>query len=91
MASYLLHQLRDGTPVGVWTEVDYYYDPRYEDRFAQYGQSVIAARGDSVTWEDYAEQLASKTPTPTAMWDLFEHDEAALKDILRAAQNSLES
>lgn len=75
----------------MWSEFDYYYDPRYEDDFEAYGQQVIAARGSDVTWADYAEQLASKTPTPTAMWDLYEHADAALKDVLRDAQNSLQS
>ena len=89
MTNYLLHQKRDGTPIGVWTETSHYYDTRNKQHEA-YGQNVVAAKGSETEWEDYTEQLASKTPTPTAMWDLYDHPEAELPTVLQDARNSLE-
>lgn len=86
MAEYLLHQGRDGVPVGVFFEDEHYYLPATKNHEA-YGVAVVAARGPEISWEDYAEQLASKSPSPTAMWDLYESDEADLEDVLLAARS----
>lgn len=86
MAKYLLHQGRDGVPVGVFFEDEHYYLPTTKNHEA-YGVAVVTARGSETSWDDYAEQLASKSPSPNAMWDLYESDEASLEDVLLAARN----
>jgi hypothetical protein len=86
MAEYLLHQSRDGTPLGVFFQDEHYYLPETKSHEA-YGVAVVADRGSETSWEDYAEQLASKSPSPRAMWDLYESDEADLEDVLLAARN----
>lgn len=85
MAEYLLHQGRDGTPLGVFFDGEHYYLPETQSHEA-YGVSVVEARGPETSWEDYAEQLASKSPSPQGMWDLYDSDEADLEDVLLAAR-----
>ena len=87
MPNYLIHFTRDGEPVGVWTENDHYYFPS-KQQHEEYGKSVIEARGTSVPWEDFADQLAFKTPAPTAMWDTVDHPSAPLYQILVDVRDS---
>lgn len=81
MSKFLIHQKRDGTPVGVFNETDHYYrstDAHHE----RYGIAVVSSRGYAFTWADFVEQQASKTPGPTAMWDTYDSDKAMLADVL---------
>ena len=84
MATYLLHLGRNGVPLGVFFEDEHFY-PESARSHERYGQSVMDARGSDTNWLDYAEQLASKSPSPQGMWDLYEANEADLEDVLEAA------
>ena len=90
MALFLLHQGRDGVPVGVWRSPEESYYPAGSEAKKSYGEAVMANMGDATTWEDWSEQLASKFPGPKDQWDLFEADgtlelnevlDEALKDL----------
>lgn len=86
MAKFLLQQVLSGTPIGVWDEDgNHYYTPEYADRFEKYGQLAMDSRGVATSWDDWCEQQASKTPSPNAMWDIYEHPGAPLEDILQDA------
>ena len=90
MSNYLLHQRRDGMPVGIFTEQDYYYLPT-EKAAQNYGVSVVESRGPDTHWEDWIEQLASKTPSPKAQWDLYDAPIGAdLKATLMDARRSMD-
>ena len=88
MTSYLLHQRRDGTPVGIFTEQDYLYEALDKSHEA-YGVSVVESRGPDTEWSDWIEQLASKTPSPRAMWDIYEHDDDTLENVLQEARDDM--
>ena len=85
VTEYLLHQGRNGVPLGVFFHDEHYYLPETRPHEA-YGVAVMSDRGHATSWEDYAEQLASKSPSPRAMWDLYETDEADLEAVLLAAR-----
>lgn len=87
MSNYLLHQKRDGTPVGVFDETSHYYLPT-EKAAEAYGVAAVATRGTDTTWDDFMEQQASKSPAPRAMWDTYESDEDGLEYVLEAARNA---
>jgi hypothetical protein len=72
MALYLLHQGRDGVPVGVWRAPDDFFYPAANAAKQEYGKAVIANMGDASTWEEFSEQLAEKFPTAQDQWDQFE-------------------
>ncbi len=74
MANYLLHQGRDGVPVGVWRSPDESYYPEGSEAKKSYGEAVMANMGNRTTWEDWTDQLASKFPTAQDQWDIFEAD-----------------
>lgn len=88
MANYLLHQRRDGTPMGVFTEKAHYYHPDSKTHQG-YGVAVVAARGSEVEWEDWIDQLAEKTPGPSDMWDVFPAPARPLADVLDEARSNL--
>lgn len=86
MAKFLLQQTLYGTPIGIWNEAgEHYYSPDFSDRFEKYGQLVMDSRGVATSWDDWCEQQASKTPSPSAQWDIYEHPDAPLDDILQDA------
>ena len=85
MAEYLLHQGRNGVPLGVFFRDEHYYLPETKSHEA-YGVAVMEARGFATSWEDYAEQLASKSPSPRGMWDRYESDGGDLERVLLAAR-----
>lgn len=88
MANFLLHQKRDGTPMGVFTERGHYYHPDSKEH-QSYGLAVVGSRGSEVSWEDWIDQLANKTPGPNDMWEVFPSGPAALVDVLEDARNDL--
>lgn len=90
MAQYLLHQGRDGVPVGVWRAPDDFYYPITQKSKEAYGKAVIANMGDATTWEEFSEQLASKFPGPKDQWDIFEADSTLeLEEVLDEATKDL--
>lgn len=91
MARYLLHQARSGEVLGVWFENDSAYVPTLQgDRAQTYGQAVMDSRGPATEWDDYAEQLASKSPAPNYMWDQFSHYSSVLSEVLAGARQATE-
>lgn len=88
MANYLIHQRRDGTPMGVFTEKSHYYHPDSK-KHQTYGLQVVGARGSEVEWEDWIDQLADKTPGPNDMWDIYPAESRPLVDILSEARDNL--
>lgn len=83
MPNYLLHQLRDGSPIGVFDEDgEHYYLANQAPLHEDYGVSVVEAKGADPDWEDWIDQLASKSPSPRAMWDVYPHEQAPLEDVL---------
>ena len=90
MALFLLHQGRDGVPVGVWRARDDVYYPDDQKVKEAYGKSVMADMGTEVTWADWCERLASKIPGPTDQWDTVEADGTyELFEVLDEARASL--
>ena len=90
MAQYLLHQGRDGVPVGVWRAPDDSYYPASQKSKEAYGKAVIANMGDATTWEEFIEQLASKFPGPKDQWDIFDADGTLeLEEVLDEATKDL--
>lgn len=87
MSQYLLHQKRDGTPMGVFSETDHYYDPEFASGHENYGTSVVGSKGPATDWDDWADQLASKTPSPTDNWDIYNHPSAPLEQVLSDASD----
>lgn len=89
MANYLLHQNRDGTPVGVWSSpTDFFYGPQYQDKVA-YGKSVVSNQGSETTWDDFCDQMASKFPSPHDQWDVYATDGSLeLSEVLSEAQEN---
>jgi hypothetical protein len=75
--------------VGIFTETRHFY-PAESRQHEEYGAAVVASRGPKTSWEDWAEQLASKTPSPLAMWDLYDHAPADLHAVLIDAIAALE-
>ena len=74
MALYLIHQGRNGVPVGVWRSPDEYYYPADQKAKETYGINVMKSMGSDVSWDDWIEQLASKFPGPQDQWDTYEAD-----------------
>lgn len=93
MADYLLHSLPNGKPVGVFSETESYYDPKFNAERAQRAVDLVRSKPDARSWQDWADSLASRNPTsPDIMtWDLFPHRRATLRRVLRDAQNRIES
>lgn len=85
MARYLLHQNRSGAPIGVFSEKGHFYFSQFENREA-YGVSVVESRGPDTPWDEWVEAQASKSPSPTDMWDIYDHANASLETVLRAAK-----
>lgn len=85
MTKYLLHQTKDGTPVGVFSEDEHYYLPT-EKAKERYGIALVATRGPETSWEDFMEQQASRWPGPNDMWDIYDSDEDGLEFVLDAAR-----
>ncbi len=91
MPDFLIHQRRDGYPVGVWTENAHYYDPTVPASFKQSGEGLVKGRDPKkMSWNDFAEQQASKTPGPGGQWDIVDHREQPLSDVLNDIQNTME-
>lgn len=88
MTNYLIHQKRDGTPMGVFTETAHYYHPDSKNH-QPYGVSVVAARGSEVEWDDWIDQVADKMPGPTDTWEVFPDDDRPLADVLDEARSDL--
>lgn len=88
MTNFLLHQKRDGTPMGIFTEKAHYYHPDSKDH-QSYGVAVVASRGSEVEWEDWIDQVADKTPGPTDMWEIYPAEARPLVDVLNDARNNL--
>lgn len=82
MPEYLIHQSRNGTPLGIFSEVEHYYPPEHASQEA-YGEAVIATKGSAMTWDEFVEQQASKSPAPKAMWDIYESDKDSMEDIFQ--------
>lgn len=81
MAKYLIHQKRDGTPMGVFSDKEHLYFEHHKSH-ETYGLAVIDSRGLATPWPEWAEAQASKSPGPTDMWDLYEHEPAPLLTVL---------
>lgn len=89
MADYLIHQTRDGNPVGVFTENDHYYFPSSVSH-ELYGISVVESKGTETTWNDWIDQLAGKSPGPHDQWDVYVHPIAPLYQVLIDARSDLQ-
>lgn len=90
MAQFLLHQGRDGVPVGVWRSSDESYYPADQKAKEAYGKAVIANMGDEANWEEWIDQLATKFPGPQDQWDIFEADGTLeLEEVLEEARKDL--
>lgn len=90
MRTYLIHQLKDGTPVGIFSpegEHVYFSQHRMHERD---GLAAVKARGSDPTWEEWAEQLASQWPTRAGQWDLFESENTDLLEVLLEVRDSME-
>lgn len=90
MSLYLIHQNRDGDPLGVFSENTHYYFPSTQSH-EDYGVSVVNSRGSDTPWLDWVEQLASKSPSPKARWDTYDHPPASLYQVLIDCRDTLES
>lgn len=91
MPDYLVHQRRDGYPVGIWTPNAHYYDPSLPVSFKKAGEGLVIPRDPArMSWEDFCEQQASKSPGPGGMWDLVSHRQQPLSDVLNDLQNTME-
>lgn len=88
MAVYLIHQMRDGAPMGVHSETDAFYFPPYENR-KPYGEAVRASRGSDTAWAEWAEAQASKSPGPGGMWDTVVAPEAPLDAVLEEVKRTM--
>ena len=80
MTVYLIHQNRAGDPLGVFSETDYYYPPGTPQQVEDYGVSATE-RGYDQSWPEMVEQQASRTPSPTANWDAYDHPDAPLDEV----------
>ncbi len=80
MTQFLIHQNRAGDPLGVWDESDYYYPDGTPDEIVNYGEAATQ-RGYDQSWPEFMEQQASLTPSPSARWDIFEHEDAPLNEV----------
>lgn len=91
MPNYLIHQRQDGYPAGVWTETAHYYDPSLPASFKRAGEGLVMGRDPrKMSWDDFCEQQASKTPGPGGQWDIVPHAERPLSDVLNEFQNTME-
>lgn len=86
MTDYLLHQKRDGSPIGVFTQTNHFYLAGELDKHEAYGAEVVGSKGPDTSWAEWIEQLASKSPSPTAMWDVYQHAPAPLETVLMDAR-----
>lgn len=90
MAQYLLHQGRDGVPVGVWRSPEESFYPVGAEAKQTYGQAVLANMGNDTTWDEWIDQLASKFPGPKDQWDIFDADGTLeLEEVLDEATKDL--
>jgi hypothetical protein len=46
----------------------------------------MESKGSATEWEDYADQLANKTPAPNYMWDQYNHFSSVLSEVLESAR-----
>lgn len=68
---------------------DYFYGHDAQHKIA-YGRAVVASMGNATTWDEWIEQLASKFPGPTDMWDIIDADGTfELEEVLAEARASL--
>lgn len=89
MASYLLHQGRDGYPFGVYRSMEAHFYGGDAVHKIPYGAAVVGSIGDANTWENWIQQLASKFPGPQDQWDIIlADDDADLESVLDAARKS---
>ncbi len=89
MPTYLIHQLKDGTPVGIFSPEAHFYFSQYQSHERD-GVAVVGARGSDPTWDEWVEQLASRWPTRAGQWDLFDHESTLLEEVLIAVRDSME-
>lgn len=83
MATYLIHQARDGSPLGIFSETDHFYFAHLAAKHEAYGVSVVQSRGSRTDWDEWAEEQASKSPGPRGMWDTYSaSDYLPLEDLL---------
>lgn len=88
MALFLLHQLRNGEVIGVFNEDgDDRYLADYAPQFENYGREVVGSKGKAVEWDDWVDQLASKSPSPNGgTWDAYNHTDVDLDTVLNDAR-----
>lgn len=84
MPNYLLHQKRDGTPVGVYSETADYYNP-LEDQLRAEGREVVYGKLPQTPWSTFIERLASLSPSPTMQWDVYTSTSNVLEEVLDQA------
>jgi hypothetical protein len=89
MAQFLIHQGRDGVPVGVWRSItEFYYLPTTRHKEA-HGRAVVLSIGSENTWQGWIEQLASRFPGPQDQWDIYETDGTLeLQEVLDEARSN---
>lgn len=88
MAKFLLHQSRDGSPLGVFNEDGDHYYFQNDTAMEEYGVAVNAQRSPNTNWDDWVEQMASKSPSPNGgMWDEYNHVDTDLESVLLDARN----
>lgn len=74
MAKYLVHQNRDGQPVGIWRNPEEsFYDPRYPAK-ELYGKRLIEDHGQILDWEEFVDDQTFRWPGPYDMWDSIDLD-----------------
>lgn len=90
LTKYLLHQGRDGVPVGVWRTADDAYYPASAAAKEKYGRAVVEGRAKNQTWDEFIERMAFLTPGPADQWDIFEADGTLeLEEVLDEATKDL--
>lgn len=90
MAKFLLHQGRDGVPVGVWRSEDEAYYPPSAAAKEKYGRAVVAGRSPNQDWDEFMDRMAFLTPGPADQWDIFEADGTLeLEEVLEEARKDL--